>query len=313
MNSILYSWLSAAAVAPFVALLSSWTLVVFRSYRRDWRLLDIFLFALTSLEVASALFGFGYAVLGVIRPALEAPCRFILWGLAATRIFHLATVTSLLLDRALAAKWPKAYRSSVRHSQVRYHIVVLAVVSVFVGVTSVFARLPSSTCTLRPSEWDLKFSGFLACVHVFLLVTGIVCCLSVQIGRFKVNGFYRTSWSRDSATSSSSASCSETRDLEWGVVSSVCWLSYLLNHTPFLVLTILGLFIPTFWSPWVDNAIIWLRLAQGLLVPWMILIADLPHRSALRNMLRQPGTSHKGAPPPACFACLPPSFATFNG
>ncbi|GFU82876.1 uncharacterized protein TNCV_266731 [Trichonephila clavipes] len=118
MDSVLYSWLAAAAVAPFVVILSCWTLAVFRSYRSDWRLLDIFLYALACMEMISALFSFGYSILGAIRPALEAPCRFIIWGLTATRVFHLSAVTSLLLDRALASKWPSTYRSSVRHSQV---------------------------------------------------------------------------------------------------------------------------------------------------------------------------------------------------
>lgn len=120
MNSVLYSWLAAAAVSPFVAILSCWTLVIFKSYRNEWRVLDIFLFTLTVLEGVSALFFFGYSVLAVIRPALEAPCRFIVWGITATRTFHLAAVTSLLLDRAFSSKWAKTYRASVRHSQVRF-------------------------------------------------------------------------------------------------------------------------------------------------------------------------------------------------
>ncbi|KFM62592.1 hypothetical protein X975_04354, partial [Stegodyphus mimosarum] len=295
MDSVLYSWLAAAAVAPFVTLLSCWTLVIFRSYRSEWRLLDIFLFALTCLEVVSALFSFGYAVLGVIRPALEAPCRFIVWGLTSTRTFHLSAVTSLLLDRAFAARWPRAYRSTVRHSQVRYHIVVLAVISVFVGVTSVFARLPSPTnnCSLHPLEWDIKFSVFLACVYGLLLITGFACCVIVHAGRFRSRSSYRTSWSRDSATSSSGASCDGARDLEWAVVACICWLSYMVNHGPFLVLNSLGMAVPTFWSPWLDNSIVWLRLVQGLLVPCVLLLADMPHRSALRNMLRQPGRIYR--------------------
>ncbi|KAG8183419.1 hypothetical protein JTE90_023178 [Oedothorax gibbosus] len=236
MDSVLYSWLAAAAVAPFVVMLSCWTLAVFRSYRSDWRLLDIFLYALTCLEVSSSLFGFGYAILGAIRPDLEAPCLFLVWGLTATRVFHLSTVTSLLLDRALACKWPQKYLSSVRHSQVRYHIIVLGVISVFVGVTSVFARLPPAAtsprhCSLHPLDWDVKFSAFLACVYGMLLITGFGCCLVVQAGRFRSRTSYRTtSFSRDSATSRSTASCEESRDLEWAVAASVCWLAYM-NQT----------------------------------------------------------------------------------
>ncbi|GFR00562.1 uncharacterized protein TNCT_564222 [Trichonephila clavata] len=295
MDSVLYSWLAAAAVAPFVVILSCWTLAVFRSYRSDWRLLDIFLYALACMEMISALFSFGYSILGAIRPALEAPCRFIIWGLTATRVFHLSAVTSLLLDRALASKWPSTYRSSVRHSQVRYHVIVLAIISVFVGVTSVFARLPSATnsCSLHPLDWDIKFSAFLSCVYALLLITGFGCCFAVQASRFRSRSSYRTSCSRDSGTSNSSGSCDETRDLEWAVVASICWLSYMVNHGPYLVLTTLGMAVPTFWSPWLDNSVVWLRLVQGLMVPCVLLLADMPHRSALRNMLRQSGRIYR--------------------
>ncbi|CAL1277424.1 unnamed protein product [Larinioides sclopetarius] len=295
MDSVLYSWLAAAAVAPFVVILSCWTLAVFRSYRPDWRLLDIFLYALVCMEVASALFSFGYSILEAIRPALEAPCRFIIWGLTATRVFHLSAVTSLLLDRALATKWPNTYRSSVRHSQVRYHVIVLAIISIFVGVTSVFARLPSAanTCSLHPLDWDIKFSAFLSCVYALLLITGFGCCFAVQASRFRSRSSYHTSCSRDSGTTNSSGSCDETRDLEWAVVASICWLSYMVNHGPYLVLTTLGMAVPTFWSAWLDNSVVWLRLVQGLMVPCVLLLADMPHRSALRNMLRQSGRIYR--------------------
>ena len=143
MYSVLYSWLAAAAVSPFVAILSCWTLVIFKSYRSEWRVLDIFLFTLTTLEGVSALFLFGYSVLGVIRPALEAPCRFIIWGITATRTFHLSAVTSLLLDRAFSSKWAKTYRASVRHSQVRIWIYFCPIFNFF----NVLKFKNTHTCT----------------------------------------------------------------------------------------------------------------------------------------------------------------------
>ncbi|GFU82886.1 uncharacterized protein TNCV_266831 [Trichonephila clavipes] len=51
--------------------------------------------------------------------------------------------------------------------------------------------------------------------------------------------------------------------------------------------------VPTFWSPWLDNSVVWLRLVQGLMVPCVLLLADMPHRSALRNMLRQSGRIYR--------------------
>ncbi|GFY61852.1 uncharacterized protein TNIN_314721 [Trichonephila inaurata madagascariensis] len=119
------------------------------------------------------------------------------------------------------------------------------------------------------------------------------CCFAVQASRFRSRSSYRTSCSRDSGTSNSSGSCDEARDLEWAVVASICWLSYMVNHGPYLVLTTLGMAVPTFWSPWLDNSVVWLRLVQGLMVPCVLLLADMPHRSALRNMLRQSGRIYR--------------------
>ncbi|GIX96006.1 uncharacterized protein CDAR_378051 [Caerostris darwini] len=51
--------------------------------------------------------------------------------------------------------------------------------------------------------------------------------------------------------------------------------------------------VPTFWSAWLDNSIVWLRLVQGLMVPCVLLLADMPHRSALRSMLRQSGRIYR--------------------
>ncbi|GBM14366.1 hypothetical protein AVEN_55356-1 [Araneus ventricosus] len=64
-------------------------------------------------------------------------------------------------------------------------------------------------------------------------------------------------------------------------------------HFDMKVLTTLGMAVPTFWSAWLDNSVVWLRLVQGLMVPCVLLLADMPHRSALRNMLRQSGRIYR--------------------
>lgn len=305
MEAVSYSWLSAATIAPFVAILSAWTLVVFWSYRHRWRLVDLFLFSLTAHEIFSALFGFGFAVLSLIRPFLDVPCCSIVWGLAATRTFHISVVTSLILERAITVRKSHTFRASMRRSHVRYHIAVLATIAVIVGMTSVFARVSSNFngfCSLHPLAWNIQFSVFTVSVYGILLLAGLVGFILVQV---KQNDDQESkelpglSWDSGRSTSTSNSSrqlkteWSECQNLEWRAVACICWLSYVTNHGPFVAMTVMGLAVPTFWSPWLDNATIWLLLAQGCLVPLVLVIFDLPHRSALRNMLRQRGRIYR--------------------
>ncbi|KAG8183420.1 hypothetical protein JTE90_023179 [Oedothorax gibbosus] len=60
-----------------------------------------------------------------------------------------------------------------------------------------------------------------------------------------------------------------------------------------VVLCSLGMWAPSLWSEWLDNSVVWLGLAQGLLVPGVLLLADMPHRSALSNMLKQSGRVYR--------------------
>lgn len=305
MEAVLYSWLSAATIAPFVAILSAWTLVVFWSYRHRWRLVDLFLFSLTAHEIFSALFGFGFAVLSLIRPFLDAPCCSIVWGLAATRTFHISVVTSLILERAITVRKSHTFRASMRRSHVRYHIAVLATIAVIVGMTSVFARVSSNFngfCSLHPLAWNIQFSVFTVSVYGILLLAGLVGFILVQVKQVddqESKQLPGLSWDSGRSTSTSNSSrqlkteWSECQNLEWRAVACICWLSYVTNHGPFVAMTVMGLAVPTFWSPWLDNATIWLRLAQGCLVPLVLVIFDLPHRSALRNMLRQRGRIYR--------------------
>ncbi|XP_057373654.1 LOW QUALITY PROTEIN: uncharacterized protein LOC130694609 [Daphnia carinata] len=66
-------------------------------------------------------------------------CAALISFWAAAHTLHAATLTSMAVDRAMTIRWPYKYRVSVRRTQIRYHVVVLAVVSLLVGVATLFA------------------------------------------------------------------------------------------------------------------------------------------------------------------------------
>ncbi|XP_022239226.1 uncharacterized protein LOC111085346 isoform X2 [Limulus polyphemus] len=45
--------------------------------------------------------------------------------------------------------------------------------------------------------------------------------------------------------------------------------------------------MPTFWSNWHENVILWLRLGESLIVPLLFYLTDSPHRAALRRAFQR--------------------------
>lgn len=213
MEWITYSWLSCCASAPSVAALSVWVLFIFHTYRRRWRTMDIFLLTIALQEIPNSLCAFGFAVHTVIRSRSESSCQLVIWGLTTTRVFQLTTLTSLAFDRALTLKWPYKYRFSVRHSQIRYHIVVLGVISSLVGIAGLFARLQyqdfrqrldsydtntvnnsfnnslnktnSFYCTLHPLSWDFRYNIFITALYSILALITFFCTIYIEINRYR--------------------------------------------------------------------------------------------------------------------------------
>ena len=172
--------------------------------------MDIFLLTIALQEIPNSLCAFGFAVHTVIRSRSESSCQLVIWGLTTTRVFQLTTLTSLAFDRALTLKWPYKYRFSVRHSQIRYHIVVLGVISSLVGIAGLFARLQyqdfrqrldSSTvnaegyytqnktssfyCTLHPYSWDFRYNVFISTLYAILALITLLCTIYIEINRYR--------------------------------------------------------------------------------------------------------------------------------
>ncbi|XP_076315861.1 uncharacterized protein LOC143228495 [Tachypleus tridentatus] len=295
---------------------------IFHTYKRRWRTVDLFLLAVGTQELVTALYAFGFAVLNLFSPRAGPACSFILWGLTATRTFQIFTLASLVVDRALTIRWPYKYRFTVRRNQIIYHITVTAIIAVIVGVAAVFARSPHKHqeyhCSVHPLGWDYRFSLFNICLHSILMITVLVCCFDLEVNHCQArhrrlhfsDPLTGTENSTGTTTSSSvtSSSSESTRplhspsrqesrrpysteqtssDIRRTTVEAVSCLCYLVNHLPFLVLNILAMLTPPFWSSWHENIILWLRLVEGLAIPLLFYFTDPQHRSALRHAFQR--------------------------
>ncbi|GIY45173.1 g_PROTEIN_RECEP_F1_2 domain-containing protein [Caerostris extrusa] len=205
-------------------------------------------------------------------PVSSLPCTVGQFGLVAVRTFQVATLASMVVDRALTVRWPYRYRFSVRRNQIRYHVSVLALVSILVGVAGVFARLKPNTniCSLHPSQWDVRYVLFLLCLYAFLILASLICMVQVEVHRVrhgtKESGSFQlpecvspdlpTGMNSPLDTQSSTGSTRAlhrpsrqasrrpyaknnkgTSDLRWPSVALTCLLCFLINHIPYLVST----------------------------------------------------------------------------
>lgn len=318
-------WLAVSATAPVLIVLCLWVAYVFHTYRRKWRTVDLFLLSVCCQDLVTALFCFGFSVLRLIGPKMAAaPCGFVLWGLAASRTFQLTTLASAVGDRLLTIRWPYRYRFSVRRNQIRYHVAVLAVIGVLIGVASAFARSSESMleCSLHPQLWDSRYTLFVLVLYGLLMLSSVGMSVAMELQRWQMGRKarlqqlrtatpeYGTTSTGSSVSSSSSkplhvlgrqtsrrpyspqvlceAGVSEYR---WTVVAVVTLLSFAVNHLPFLVMVVLGAYIDGFWSPWHDMAAVWLRLAQGFLFPLVLCLTDRHHWTALKKTLQRRSAS----------------------
>lgn len=274
MEPLAISWLIASSSSPLVAVLALWTVYVFHTFRRRWRTVDLFLLTVISQELVISIFTFCYAIISLINPPFKTPCNFTQWGLIATRTFQVATLTSMVVDRSLTVRWPYRYRFSVRRNQIRYHIAVLVLVSVLVGVAAIFARSSHANkdCDLHPAQWDMKYNVFLLSLYGVLMLISFICMIQVEIYRSRygtklsANGSFQlpecaspdlpsaTGMNSPLDTQSSTGSTRAlhrpsrqasrrpygknskgTTDLRWPSVALTTLLCFSLNHIPYVV------------------------------------------------------------------------------
>ncbi|XP_071530578.1 uncharacterized protein [Panulirus ornatus] len=64
-------------------------------------------------------------------------------------------------------------------------------------------------------------------------------------------------------------------DFRWGTSLAVAALCFLVNHLPYMGLTVVGTFLPSYLPSWpVENMALWLSLAEGLLLPLVLGLVD---------------------------------------
>ncbi|KAI9556383.1 hypothetical protein GHT06_018957 [Daphnia sinensis] len=161
-------WLGLTLAAPLTLVPEIALLRLMHSRRAAWHPLDVLLVALlvgqlcctlvtlglsaTTLAQTAGLLP-GRATASIVEGESTSPfvalellhhhrtplCAALISFWAAAHTLHAATLTSMAVDRAMTIRWSYKYRLSVRRTQIRYHVVVLAVVSLLVGVATLFA------------------------------------------------------------------------------------------------------------------------------------------------------------------------------
>ena len=234
-------WLGLTLAAPLTLVPEIALLRLLHSRRAAWHPLDVLIVSLLVGQMCCTLVTLGLSatalaqhaglLLGGSEPLAQllhhrTPlCAALISFWAAAHTLHAATLTSMAVDRAMTIRWPYKYVHSVRRTQIRYHVVVLAVVSLLVGVATLFAstsagahpvRPPASSnatalaeavvivlessCNFLPYTFDSRFSLFWLCLHGVLLLTTLtavfviivtrimICCSSGFSGRLGLAG-----------------------------------------------------------------------------------------------------------------------------
>lgn len=143
-------WLVLTLAAPVTLVPKIALMRLLHSRRAAWHPLDVLIVSLLAAQLCCVLLTLGMSTAALIRQAGLWPsvfllgsrtplCAALICGWAAAHTLHAATLTSLAVDGAMTARWSYKYRLSVRRTQLRYHVVVLAVISLMVGVAALFA------------------------------------------------------------------------------------------------------------------------------------------------------------------------------
>lgn len=193
------SWLAGCAVAPTIAALSVWFVFIINCYRNRWRNVDLFILVIAVQQVLGAFAIFAFAVVNVVRSRNESACTLVAWALTALRVYQLTTLTSLAIDRYLVLRWPYKYRFTVRSNQIKYHVVVLAIIAALVGVAGLFTRASSHQlherlaaagadsaafyCSMHPAAWDVRYNMFTLGLFAFLTLVTLLCLMCAESRR----------------------------------------------------------------------------------------------------------------------------------
>jgi hypothetical protein len=256
-------WMGLTLAAPLTLVPEIALLRLMHSRRAAWHPLDVLLVALLVGQLCCTLVTLGLSAAALARNAGLLPGRFdvsprileegesasnnnnnplvalellhhhrtplcaaLISFWAAAHTLHAATLTSMAVDRAMTIRWSYKYRVSVRRTQIRYHVVVLAVVSLLVGVATLFASgigsssssssslsfrpavttttpplasnlteiiadsvvmaMELENCSFLPYTFDSRFSLFWLCLHGVLFLTTLTAGAVIFVTRIMI-------------------------------------------------------------------------------------------------------------------------------
>lgn len=190
MEFLAYNWIGLLALSPLVFILSACVLGIFHSFKKYWRSVDLFLTAVFVQELLVSLQIFIFSLISLLKPSEAIGCGMFVWSFSATKTLQSATITSLLIDRALTSQWPYKYRFSVRRHQIRYHLVVLATMASLVGVAAILVRSTNGEdgqsfeqCSFLPHSLHIRLALFLLALYGIMAVISAISVCVVQATR----------------------------------------------------------------------------------------------------------------------------------
>ena len=148
-------WLGMTLAAPVTLVPEIALLRLLHARKSHWQPVDILFVSLLVAQLCCTALTLAISAAALARHAglwqsvflqgnRTTLCSVLICGWAASHTLQAATLTSLAVDRALTVRWPFRYRLSVRRTQIRYHVVVLAIISLLVGAAAFFATWQSN-------------------------------------------------------------------------------------------------------------------------------------------------------------------------
>lgn len=170
--------LSATAALAIVLNVAASLVVYFCRRKSNNKSVRKFLLALTLEALAVGILpGTMYAVTQVMGWAwVKQVCGGLTWSFATLSLLQALTCTTLLADRLYAARWRSRYRNRVNQAQIRYHIMVCAMLCASLAAVPTFIRsVERYHCPFLLYDFTFGYGAFVCVVLIFLTMATATC------------------------------------------------------------------------------------------------------------------------------------------
>lgn len=260
MDPLSQCWVVLAAISPLPLILCSWSSTVIS--RAAGQPVDLyFVKAILGETVAGGMVSLAAAVIFFLPPSASSTHSsvFFLCAAVTVRTLHVSTAASATVDLVLRREC-RAYHQTVGVNHVRYHLMVLLVASLLVGLSTFYACKQSDQVSsiYVPVNVETSYRIFLVSLYSLLAAIATVMATSVAFAKCC-----------DVKREKSSSSKSSTRTCATPVVIT----TIICNHGPYLVIQwawLTGRWTPVTWLEWASATAM---ISQGLLLPailWMV-------------------------------------------